>query len=55
MSRKRINFNDEKTNKSTYYKNKKLFIIHDLDVNRILVSKKESYGTKNSLMSLDHF
>ena len=23
--------------------------IHDLDVNKILVSKKESYGTKNSL------
>ena len=32
------------------YKNKKkLFNIHDLDVNKILVSKKESYGTKNSL------
>ena len=23
--------------------------MHDLDVNKILVSKKESYGTKNSL------
>ena len=31
------------------YKNKKLFNIYDLDVNKILVSKKESYGTKNSL------
>ena len=31
------------------YKNKKLFNLHDLDVNKILVSKKESYGTKNSL------
>ena len=28
---------------------KKLFNIHDLDVNKILVSKKESYATKNSL------
>ena len=38
-----------KTKKSNLYKNKKLFNIHDLDVNKILVSKKESYGTKNSL------
>ena len=30
-------------------KSRKLFNIHDLDVNKILVSKKESYGTKNSL------
>ena len=30
-------------------KNKKLFNIHDIDVNKILVSKKESYGTKNSI------
>ena len=43
-----INLNDKKINKSTFYKNKKLFNIHDLDVNKILVSKKESYGTKNS-------
>ena len=34
---------------STFHKNKKLFNIHNLDVNRILVSKKESHGTKNSL------
>ena len=26
-----------------------MFNLHDLDVNKILVSKKESYGTKNSL------
>ena len=38
-------------------------MIHHLDVNKILVSKKKSYGTKNSLkyfigimmMSLDHY
>ena len=35
--------------RSIFYKNKKLFHIHDIDVNKILVSKKESYGTKNSL------
>ena len=49
MSGKSINFDDKKINKSNFYKNKKLINIHDLDVNKILVSKKESYGTKNSL------
>ena len=44
-----INFEDKKINKSIFYKNKKLFDIHDLDVNKILISKKKSYGTKNSL------
>ena len=49
MNGKSINFEDKKINKSTFYKNKKLFNIHDLNVNKILASKKESYGTKNSL------
>ena len=49
MNGKNINFEDKKINKSTFYKNKKLFNIHDLDVNILLVSKKESYGTKDSL------
>ena len=49
MSGKNINFEDKKINKSTFYKNKKLFNIHDLDVNNILVAKKEPYGTKKSL------
>ena len=48
MNGKSINFEDKKINKSNFYKNKKLFNIHDLDVNKILVSKKEAYGTKNS-------
>ena len=52
MSGKSINFDDKKINKSSFYKNKKLFNIHDLDVNKILVSKKESYGTRNSLKYL---
>ena len=39
----------KKISKSTFYKNKKLFNVHDLDVNEILVSKKESCGAKNSL------
>ena len=49
MSGKSINFEDKKINKSNFYINKKLFNIHDLDVNKILVSKSELYGTKNSL------
>ena len=49
MSGKSINFDDKKISKSNFYKNKKLFNIYDLDVNKILVSKKESYGAKNSL------
>ena len=49
MSGKSINFDDKKINKSIFYKNKKLFNLNDIDVNKILVSKKESYGTKNSL------
>ena len=39
----------KKINKSSFHKNKKLFNLHDLDLNKILVSKKESYGTKKSL------
>ena len=46
MCRNSINFNDKKINKSNFNKNKKLFNIHDLDVNKILLTKKESYGKK---------
>ena len=49
MSGKSINFEDKKINKSNIYENKKLFNIHDLDVSKIFISKKESYGIKNSL------
>ena len=49
MTNKTINFEDKKITKSNFYKSKKLFNIHDLDVNKILVSKKESYGTRKSL------
>ena len=49
MSGKSINFDDKKINKSNFHKNKKLFNLNEIDVNKILVSKKESYGTKNSL------
>ena len=39
----------EKIEKSDFYKNKKITKIDDIDVNKMLVSKKESYGTKNLL------
>ena len=49
MNKKIINFNDKKINKSDFYnKDKKIFNIDDIDVNKILVSKKEQYGKHNS-------
>ena len=49
MSGKNIIFNDKKINKSNFDKNKKLFQIDNVDVNKIYISKKESYGKeKNS-------
>ena len=64
MSRKSIKFDDKKINKSNFHKNKTLFSSNDIDVNKILVSKKGSYGTKIRLntsldimmvMLLDHY
>ena len=49
MSIKDINFDDKKIKKSEFYKNEKGFEIDDIDANKILVPKKESYGTKNAL------
>ena len=49
MSGKNIIFNDKNINKSSLYKNKNLSKIDDIDVNKIIVSKTESYDTKNSL------
>ena len=48
MSSKSANFGDKKIKKSDFYKNKKVAKIDDVDVNKILVSKEEPYGTKNS-------
>ena len=47
MSEKNINFDDKKIKKSTFYKNKTINTIENIDVNNILVSKKEPYGNKN--------
>ena len=43
MSGKSINFDIKRSKKVTFIKTK-----NDIDFNKILVSKKESYGTKNS-------
>ena len=52
MNVKNINFDDKKIKKSEFYRNKKAFQLDDIDVNKILVSKKEPYGTKNALKYL---
>ena len=49
MIQKAINFEDKKLNKTAFYKNKKLYSGHDIDTEKILVSKKESYSKKGSL------
>ena len=60
MNGKNINFDNKKIKKSE----KKVFQIDDIDANKVLVSKKELYGTKNALkhfirynimMLLDHY
>ena len=49
ISRNSINFDNKKIKKSNFYnKNKKIFNINDIDVNRILVCKKEKHGKYNS-------
>ena len=55
----------QKINKINFYKNKKLFKIGDIDLNKILVSKKEPCGKKKAhlntlldiiiMMTLDHY
>ena len=64
MSGKDIIYNDEKIKRSIFYENKKLSKIDDIDVNKILVSKKKNHVVQklhlnNSLgimmVSLDHY
>ena len=42
-----LNFNEKKIKKSTFYKSKRIYSTDDINVNNILVSKQEPYGTKN--------
>ena len=49
MNRKNVNFDNKNIKKSDFYnKNKKISNINDIDVNKMLVSKKEQYGKYNS-------
>ena len=48
MNGKRIIFDDIKSQKSSFYKNKKLFNIDDIDINKKIVWKKERHGTNKS-------
>ena len=50
MIRKNINFADKKVNKRNVYKNKKLSKTDKIDDDKILVSKRESYGKKIHLL-----
>ena len=43
MSEKTINFGDKKIDKKDFYNNKNQFNIKDIDINKILISKPESY------------
>ena len=52
MTGNSINFNDKKNKKCDFYKNKKTFNINDIDVNNMLISKKEKYG---KYISFKHF
>ena len=39
----------QKNQKTDFYKNKKALKVDEIDVNKILVSKKEPYGTNKSI------
>ena len=49
MSGKNINFEDKKIKKNNFYKNKKVFKVDEIDVDKMLVSKREPYGTNESI------
>ena len=47
MSEKTINFENKKINKKDFYNNKKQFNIENIDINKILISRSETY--KNNM------
>ena len=53
MSGKVVNFGDKTINKSNFHKNKNLFKIDDINVNKVLTSKKEPCVKKSSFKYLD--
>ena len=61
MNEEETNFDNKKIEKNGFYKDKKPFPLVDIDVNKILVSKKEHIMLLNTLldimimMLLDHY
>ena len=63
MNKKNNKFRRQKYRQKDIYNNKKQFNIKDIDINKILISKPESYdknNVKNTLLditttSLDHY
>ena len=61
MNEDKTNFDNKKIKKNGFYKNKKPFQLVDIDVNKILVSKKEHIMLLNTLLDimimtlLDHY
>ena len=49
MSGTNVIFDDKSIKINIFYRSTKPFDISDIDVNKILISKEVSYGTKNSL------
>ena len=49
MRGKNINLEDKKIKKSYFYKNKKVLKVDEIDINKILVSKKEPYRANKSI------
>ena len=54
MSEKTINFGEKKINKKDFYNKKKQCNIKDIDINKILISKPESYE-KNNMKKRWHY
>ena len=50
MSEESIKFGDKKINRKSFYANKKVFKTEDIDINKILVSKKESYSNEKKFI-----
>ena len=48
MSGKNMNFGDKKLKKVVFTETKKVIKIDDINISKMLVSKQEPYGTKNS-------
>ena len=52
MSWKNKIFNDKNINKSNFYADRKLFMIDDIDIYKVLILKKAPYGKKYSFKYL---